>query len=76
MYVTLTSKQIHCTSGGQVHASRTCPGRSVWVSLTHTPPLPCSTVIMETKLAAMTHEAWVTQTALPFLRQNMKIQIA
>ncbi len=68
--LSLTSKQVHGTSGGQVHASRTRPGRSVGVSFTHPPPLPCPTVVMETKLAAVTHEAWATQTALPLLGQN------
>ena len=71
-YVALTAKQVHGSSGGQVHASRTRPGRCVWVSLTHTAPLPRPTVVMETKLAAVTHEAWFTQTALSFLRQENK----
>lgn len=73
---TLTAKQVHGSSGGQVHASRTRPGRCVWVSLTHTAPLPCPTVIMKTKLAAVTHEAWFTLTALSFLGQNKRIRIA
>lgn len=66
----LTSKQVQGSSGGQVHAGGTCPRRHVGVSLTHPPPLSCSTVIMQAQLAAVTHKAWVTQTALSFLRQN------
>lgn len=72
--VTLTAKQVHGSSGGQIHTSRTRPGRCVGVSLTHAPPLPCPTVVMETKHAAVAQEAWVTQTALSFLRQNMDEQ--
>lgn len=70
--IILTTKQVHGSGGGQVHASRTCPVRSVRVFLTYTPPLPCPAVIMETELAAVTHEAWVTQTALSFLGQNIE----
>lgn len=70
--VILTAKQVHGSGGGQVHASRTCPRRSVGVLLAYAPPLPITSVIMETELAAMAHEAWVTQTAFSFLGQNMK----
>lgn len=71
-----TSKHIHSSGGGQVDASRACPGRRRGVSLTDRPPLPCPDVIMETELAAVTEEAWVTLTALSFLRLNKKKRIS
>lgn len=64
---TLTPEHVERSSGRQVDSGRTCPGGYVWVPLSDAPPPPGPTVVAQTKLAVLTHEAWFAHTALPLL---------